>query len=486
MAQRSRTLAFALAAVSVAATARAAVLTVGPSGSHDTIQSAIDVALANGEDDEIRVQAGTYAENLTLTMADRSLLISGGWNSKFECQCGETRVDAGGRGRALALTVSGGSLVVRRMGLTGGVDPGSVGQPGFGGGIRAAISAGTVTIENCSVRDNTAGSPGRDAMGGGMGVELTGSGRLRLTGNEIAGNRASDGLTYGAGIYLVSHATSGASFEIDGNHIAGNVGFSRSDLDPGCDTDPAHCAGWLGASWGGGLLIELADEQGQTAGAVHDNLVEGNRLDMDRDPVGHLRATGLDVRSTGLGNQTTLLRNTVLDNNGPGSSFIQVALQALHGSLIRFGDSVVADSAVGGMYAANVGEGTVLLTNLTIVDNLGWVGLTVGPWPNSFPPRFGPSLLSVANSIILSPNGVPLWNSMPGEGTSFVMASTTLGKRLEVKFRNRALHDYRLTPRSVAVNKGSSNPPGGLGPADVMGGPRRRGRAVDQGAYESF
>src|SRR4029079_2680154 len=98
-------------------------------------------------------------------------------------------------------------------------------------------------------------------------------------------------------------------------------------------------------------------------------------------------------------NQTTLLRNTIVDNDGAGSYFIQVALQTLHGSLIRFGGSVVAGSNVGGMYAANPGEGTVLLTNLTIADNLGWVGLAVGPWRNSFP-RFGPSLLSLANSIV--------------------------------------------------------------------------------------
>jgi len=324
-------------------------------------------------------------------------------------------------------------------------------------------------------------------MGGGIGIELTGSGRLRLTGNEIADNRVSDGLTYGAGIYLVSRGTSeGAAFEIDGNHIADNVGFSRSDLDPGCGTDPQHCAGWLGASWGGGLLVELPDDQGHTVGQVHDNLVEDNRLEMDRDPVGHVRATALDVRSTGLGNQTTLLRNTILDNNGPGSNFLQVALQTLHGSLIRFGDSVVAGSNVGGMYAANPGEGTVLLTNLTIADNLGWVGLAVGPWRNSFPPRFGPSLLSLANSIVLSPNGVPLLDFVDEEGSSFVMTSTTVGKRLDVKFRNRARHDYRLTPRSLAVNKGSLTPPGGIGPSDVVGGPRKRGRSVDQGAYESY
>lgn len=483
-----------LIAVTMPATTRAAVLTVGPAGSHGTIQAAIAVALANGEDDEIRVQSGTYHENLTLAMASGSLQISGGWSSKFDCQCGETRVDAGGRGRALALQVSGGSLAVRKMSFTHGADPGSVGQPGFGGGVKAAISGGTVTIADCALRDNVAGEPGREiAMGGGIGVELTGSGRLSLTGNEIADNRVLDGLTYGAGIYLVSRGTSGstdegASFAIDGNHIADNRGLSRSDLDPACGSDPQHCAGWLGASWGGGVLIELPDDQGHTVGEVNDNLIEDNRLEMDqnRDPVGHVRATALDVRSTGLGNQTTLLRNHFLDNNGSGSNFLQVALGALHGSLIRFGDSVVADSDVGGMYAANVGEGTVLLTNLTIADNRGWVGLAVGPWPNSFPPRFGPSLLSLANSIILSPNGVPLLNFMDQEGTSFVMTSTTVGKRLDVKFRNRASHDYRLTRRSVAVDKGNGKPPGGLGPSDAVGGPRKRGRAVDQGAYESY
>ena len=163
-----------------------------------------------------------------------------------------------------------------------------------------------------------------------------------------------------------------------------------------------------------------------------------------------------------------------------------MALQTIGGSTIRFGDSVVAGSNVGGMHAANVGGGIILLTNLTVADNLGWVGLSVGAWREGYRPMPVQSLFSLANSIILSPNGVPLWEFGSVEGTSFVMTSTTVGKRLDVKFRNRVRQDYRLTPRSVAVNKGTPSPPGGLGPADVAGGPRKRGRTVDQGAYESF
>ena len=485
MTQRTRTFAVAVVAVAVAATARAAVLTVGPAGSHGTIQAAIDLALANGEDDEIRVQAGTYDENLTLSTSGRSLLISGGWSSSFDCQCGETLVDAGGRGRALALQVSGGSLVVRRMGFTHGVDRA---DRAFGGGIRAAVSGGTVTIDDCAVRDNAVvveGGANKDGKGGGIGVELTGSGQFRLTGSEVAGNRASDGLTYGAGVYLVSRDTSqGAAFRIDGNHIAGNVGFSRADIDPLCGTDPRNCGGWLGASWGAGLLLELF---GQTVGEVQDNLFDGNRLDIARDPIGNVRATALDVRATGVGNQTTLLRNTFLDNLGPGSSFIQVMLQTINGSTIHFGDSVVASSNVGGMHVANVaGGGTIFLTNLTIADNLGWVGLSVGAWAEGNRPTPAPNLISLANSIILSPNGVPLLELNPDEGTSFEMTSTTVGKRLDLKFRNRAGHDYRLTRRSIAVDKGIPKPPGGLGSVDVAGEPRRKGRGVDRGAYESY
>lgn len=490
MSPRSKTVAVAvlafLIAVTVPATARAAVLTVGPAGAHATIQAAIDAAVANGEDDEIRVQAGTYAENLTLSMGGRSLLISGGWASTFDCQCGETLVDAGGRGRALALSVSGGSLAVRKMGFTHGVHHA---DHSFGGGIRAAVSGGTVTIENCAVRDNQVvadGGPNKDGKGGGIGVELTGSGQFRLTGSEVTGNRASDGLTYGAGVYVVASGSEGASFRIDGNHIADNVGFSRSDIDPACDSDPRSCNGWLGASWGAGMLIELPDEQGQVVGEVTDNLVERNRLDMERDPVGHLRGAGLDVRSWGPGNQTTLLRNQFLNNDGAGSSFIQVAMQTIGGSSIRFGDSVVAGSNVGGMHTANAGGGIIQLTNLTVADNLGWVGLSVMAWKEGYRPMPVQSQLSLANSIILSPNGVPIFETSPGEGTSFVMTSTTVGKRLDVKFRNRARQDYRLTARSPAVNKGTAKPPGGLGPSDVLGGPRKRGRAVDQGAYESF
>lgn len=242
MAHRTGAFVAAVTWAAMAATAEAALLTVGPAGSQATIQAAIGSALANAEDDEIRVQSGTYAENLSLTMSDRSLLLSGGWDSTFVRQSGESVVDAGRRGRALALTVSGGDLLLRSMAFTHGVDP------ALGGGIRASISGGAVTIERCTIRDNTVGGRDRNGKGGGISVELTGSGKLRLTGSEISGNRAEELLTYGAGIHLLSFGTSeGASFRLDGNRILGNVGHSTEVIDPRCATDPLHCEGWLGA-----------------------------------------------------------------------------------------------------------------------------------------------------------------------------------------------------------------------------------------------
>lgn len=219
---------------------------------------------------------------------------------------------------------------------------------------------------------------------------------------------------------------------------------------------------------------------------MDDNLFEGNRLDIARNPAFHVRGAGLEVRSIGPGNRVILLRNRFFDNGGGGSHFTQVMLTTLRGSLIHFGDSVVAASKVGGVAALNGAGGIIHLTNLTVADN-GWMAVWAAPWrTDSFPGDPADHVLSLANSIVVGPVGAALLEPGPNEKTSFVKVANLVGKTANPRFRNRALQDYRLLPRSGAVDKGTANPPGGLGPTDVTGGPRRLGRNVDQGAYESF
>ena len=63
----------------------AAIYTVGPGGTHATVQGAIDAALWAPGVDEIRVGAGTYVENLNLSQGGSSnvIVMTGGWDAGF-------------------------------------------------------------------------------------------------------------------------------------------------------------------------------------------------------------------------------------------------------------------------------------------------------------------------------------------------------------------------------------------------------------------
>src|SRR5690242_15407456 len=93
--------------------------TVGPGGTHASIQSAIDAALASGESREIRVAAGTWSERLTIRHAGpagRLLLLSGGWDKSFLVPLPDVRptvVDAGRLGAALVVETDSGHVAVQ-------------------------------------------------------------------------------------------------------------------------------------------------------------------------------------------------------------------------------------------------------------------------------------------------------------------------------------------------------------------------------------
>ena len=86
----------------------AAILTVGPGGTHATVQAAIDDAQATPDDDELRLRATTFFEHLELFESDTGgrLEISGGWDAAFavrdlEHESTGARISAGKSGSVL-------------------------------------------------------------------------------------------------------------------------------------------------------------------------------------------------------------------------------------------------------------------------------------------------------------------------------------------------------------------------------------------------
>jgi hypothetical protein len=118
----------------------AAILTVGPGGTHATVQAAIDDAQSTPDDDELRLRATTFFEHLELFESDTGgrLEISGGWDAAFavrdlEHESTGARISAGAPGSAtltnsIAGDNDGGDAVLIGGTATGsfnlvGVDP---------------------------------------------------------------------------------------------------------------------------------------------------------------------------------------------------------------------------------------------------------------------------------------------------------------------------------------------------------------------------
>ncbi len=102
----------------------ATTFTVGPGGTHATVQAAIDAAVDAGGDNEIRITQGIYFQTAKLE-GDLSgtLIISGGW-APFEQQVmdpGLTSLNGNGISRILEIDLSGGDLRFEYLSFVGGL-----------------------------------------------------------------------------------------------------------------------------------------------------------------------------------------------------------------------------------------------------------------------------------------------------------------------------------------------------------------------------
>src|SRR6185436_15036581 len=130
--------------------------TVGAGGSHATIQSAVDAALARRGRHEVHVAVGHWAERVVVddVMEEGdSLAISGGWGPSFGDRVAEP---------SLTVIHGGGQAPV----------------------FRASLNSGKLTLTGFTV---TAGSrPDPGTRGGGVSIGAFGRAEIRLQGNWIA------------------------------------------------------------------------------------------------------------------------------------------------------------------------------------------------------------------------------------------------------------------------------------------------------------
>lgn len=435
-----------------AAPAAAAVLTVGPGGTHATVQAAIDAAVATPEDDELRLRATTFFEQVDLSAVSDlggRLEISGGWDAAYAVRDptpGATALDGGATGRVFfAPFLDAGQLVLRGLAFQNGLAGAGL---AYGGGIDLAVGASVqVSIEDCIFDSNlattTTGAFG--SAGGGAAISTGGSAEVRLAGVAFTGNQVFIDDTIGAPGGGGLHLYAGGSSRIVLRHgvAIGNVVFGGAQRK------------------GAGISVNANDD---ATIAIEDFRVTDNHCDL----VDVVEVNGHGIEGVANGNGLLELRRLeVTENwNGTGDAWPQVLFN-LFGGTVRFTDSVIARAGRGLDLATNAA--TVYFTNLTITDHEA-VGASVSAG--------APGSAKVANTIA--------WDNAGGNlvltGGAATGSDNLVG--IDPAFVDGPGGDYRLGAGSAAGNAGNGAPDGGLGPFDLAHAPRSVGVQVDQGAFE--
>lgn len=425
----------------VTASGEAAVLTVGPAGSYADIQTAIDDAVTMAGDDEVRVQSGTFTENLQVYPdgVDDRLVLTGSWNSTFTARSGTTTtIDANDAGRVLDAYLEGSdSLRVEGFTLTNGLANSNAGVAAYLIGNAGIEIDGNRIVANHALDARTSG--------GGLTVNLVDNSTALIRDNVIDGNTAeSTGSVDARGGGLVVQADTATSATITGNTISNNA---------------VSVAGGGSALAGGMDLILYGGLEHLVAG----NTIIGNTLDGGN-------GTGVGVL---IGGPDWMFRNNRIEDNTflPGTLFAsQVSVSSWSGGTGIVRDCLIAGGNGRGLQAYANDSATVNLINLTVVAHpeRGVYGVVNDPGMGG--------MINVYN-VISSGNATDL-DVSPEAVTSNNVIGATPG------FVDPVGGNYRLATGSPAIDAGDNSPPGGLGMADLDGHARVIGIAVDAGAYE--
>lgn len=423
--------------------ARGCDYTVGPGGTHATVQTAIDTATAGNVASEICLRAQTFHEALTVSGSFAPLVISGGWNAGYDEVEGRTTIDADELNRVLTVTSTAQALDLFDLDLIDGLS--SAG----GGGVRLVL-AGTaaVLLERVLVADNevTTLVPGA-VSGGGLYAELGGSSTLTLRNVAAVDNRvtAADFST-AAGGGLRAYLYGSASLTMEELVVIGNVLQNNSSQVTGA-----------------GVEIQSVD---LSSFVWRGREVRGNRT----EGVGAAVATGSYVSLSGgsTGEIRRVLWTENLDLRTGGGLAEQVAVSATSTAQLLLTDSQIDSGNGSGLFGFAADSAVLNATNLTIAAN-ALAGVMVAT---------GPDLIAwtLYNTIVFGNNPEMIGSGPLDSGSNLV--------GIDPLFLSTLPGTFRIGPSSPARDSGDAAPPGGLGSLDLTGQPRVAGATVDRGAHE--
>lgn len=420
-----------------------AVLTVGTDGDYATIQAALDAANLAAGDDEIRVRTGAYTENVALFItADERIELSGGWDAKFSIQTEDpalTMIDAADAGRALDIVITAGTLVVRNLSFTRGAATTGAGVDLFAGGDA------DVFLADCAIHHSTALDAVSVSSGGGVALTAAETSRVEMARCSVHDNRSESTATVARAGGVVVDATHEAQLVLRELDVFDNEVVSNT------------------SAVGGGVCVRAIHASLVT---FIDSSIQGNSIDGGNSETG----SGVELVQGGGGGLDTdaridFRRNRVVGNIGTIVDEIfwsyQVKANANSAGGIVIGDSLIADGIeAAGLNMARFGDATFEIVNITSAGN--------------------------RNADVYSFGGGSIANSLAGV-VDLGLDTAQINSLFDADpgYVDPANGDYRLLLDSPAIGAGRQAPPGGLGPNDLDGKPRRIGLGVDLGAYEA-
>ena len=428
--------------------ASARILTVGPGGTHATIQSAIEaIFVADAGPHHIRVARGVWREHVEIwePFGARTVEITGGWDPTFRKRSfdpAETIIDADGGHTALLVQTNNGRLTVSGFTFTGARSA-PVGLWPSGVTLDLAGKAFVDFSGNRIVGNRQTAIVGGFDRGAGLLALLRDAAELQFNRNEVSDNIATsidDWDFDGGGAYV--QVAQNSRVTLIGNRFAANAVFSTFG-----DGDSA-------------LGLWASDH---AEAFLSDNRFEDNSLESTYGcatvalRAGHLKEDEARIEAR----RSTFLRNLGCAEMG------QLHLSTRGSSTLIVSDSLVAASPTGGV-SAEANSGHVTVNNLTLAD-LGRAAFSAR--------TFGAGRVFLGNSLF--------WDNADDIDSSGDVSLSTNLTGVDPLFFDATGADYRLAHGSPAIDRGNNFPTDGLGPLDLEGAPRLQGTHVDIGAYET-
>lgn len=422
-------------------TAVAAVFRVGSAGDYATVQAGVDAALGVLGTHEVRVQAGTFSEHVSITQNAGTLTLSGGWDAAFSARNDTTgsTINATASGRGLSVNLRGSaSLTVRGMLIVGGVDTQS------GGGAWVALQD-TAFLRLTSMRfifNSVQASATSVGFGGALSLSATGQSAAIIEDVDFLSNSSSNssGQAIGAGLFV----------SVDNSS---NVLVQRCIFDANTATASSnYVANGVGVY---GILRDTGHL------SVNDSRFHANRIVGDGGTQGAL----FDISCTGAC-QLDLTRDVFDGNRGALGQF-QLSVDNFGSSnnqaIVRVDNTLIArGEGSGAVFRSTTARNNVV--NVTVTAHPGAGVQFDGNW-------------GLSNSIVRG-------NFRDVVNTSIGISQNNLTGAVDPLFADPANGNYRLTASSPARNAGTASPTAGLSLFDLLGETRNNESTPDIGAYE--